>query len=129
MNDNEKIEELLHYYRMEQKDFAEKCSILPETISNIKRGLHGISNKVFNKIITAFPEINKEWLRDGEGEMIINNQSVENVSGTGIVGNNVSGGGINDNSIVEGLMRTIERRDEQIDRLLSIIEQINNREI
>jgi len=73
MNDSKKIEELLHHFRMEQKDFAEKCGFRPNVLSKIKIGEHDISKKVFGKIITAFPEVNKNWLATGEGEMIINN--------------------------------------------------------
>ena len=38
MNDSQKIEELLHHFRMEQKDFAEKCKFKPNIIADIKRG-------------------------------------------------------------------------------------------
>jgi len=84
MDDSQKVEELLHHFRMEQKDFAEKCGFEPNVISSIKRGKCGISNRVFSKIITAFPDVNKSWLRDGEGEMLNNsvNQSIiENNNG------------------------------------------------
>ena len=76
MNDSQRIEELLHYFRMDQKEFAKKCGILPNTISNIKIGEHGISKKTFEKILTAFPEVNKSWLATGEGEMINNGLSI-----------------------------------------------------
>ena len=55
MNDSQKIEELLHHFRMEQKDFAEKCGFEAGIISNIKREKSGISKKVFDKIVNAFP--------------------------------------------------------------------------
>ena len=72
MNDSQKIEELLHYFRMEQKDFAEKCGLEPNNITKIKVGKCGISKRVFDKIINAFPEVNKTWLATGEGEMLKN---------------------------------------------------------
>jgi phage repressor protein C with HTH and peptisase S24 domain len=70
MNDKEKIEELLHHFRMEQKDFAEKCDFRPNVLSKIKIGEHNISKKIFSKIIAAFPEVNKDWLLTGEDPML-----------------------------------------------------------
>ena len=75
MNDSQRIEELLHYFRMEQKEFAEKCGFDSNIISNIKRGKSGISKKVFASILNAFTEVNKTWLATGEGEML--NNSIE----------------------------------------------------
>ena len=80
MNDSQKIEELLHHFRMEQKEFAEKCGILPDTISNIKREKQGLSKKVINKILLAFPAVNRYWLLDGEGEMLINKETAKRES-------------------------------------------------
>lgn len=128
ISEKERIEELLHHFRMEQKDFAEKCGFLPDTISNIKLGRCSISKTVFRKIIKAFPDINKSWLLDGEGEMLKNNQSIKEVEAKGhFVNSPVANNVRNDPSIIEGLMRAMEKKDEQMDRLLSIIEQLNNK--
>jgi hypothetical protein len=75
MNDKEKIEELLHHFRMKATEFADKCGFEYHIVADIKREQHGISKKVFSKIVEAFPEVNKNWLATGEGEMIkINNE-------------------------------------------------------
>jgi len=91
MNDSQKIEELLHHFRMEQKEFAEKYGILPNTISNIKIGEHGISKKVFNQILKSFPEVNRNWLLDGEGEMLKKSQKIDNIRITKLDEDNQSG--------------------------------------
>ena len=70
MNDSQKIEELLHYSRMKQKEFAVKCGFESDIISSIKRDKCKISLKVATKILKAFPEVNKSWLLDSEGEML-----------------------------------------------------------
>ena len=62
MNDSQKIEELLHHFRMNQKDFASKCGFDPDTISGIKNERSGISKRVINKIVSVFPEVSKTWL-------------------------------------------------------------------
>jgi DNA-binding XRE family transcriptional regulator len=70
MNDRQRIEELLHHFRIKQKDFAQKCGFESEAISNIKREKYKISLKIATKILKAFPEVNKGWLATGEGEML-----------------------------------------------------------
>ena len=69
MTDREKIEELLHYYRMNGKEFAEKCNIKQQAIADIK-SRNVISKKISALILAACPEISKEWLQDGEGKML-----------------------------------------------------------
>jgi transcriptional regulator with XRE-family HTH domain len=52
-----------------------------------------------------------------------NSQNSENNSGTGIIGNNVNGGGINDNKIIQEMVDMLKKKDEQIDKLLQIIQK------
>ena len=112
MNESQRIEELLHHFRMEQKDFAQKCGFEANIISNIKRKKSGISRKVYDKIIMAFPEINKKWLSDGEGDMLNNsiNQS--------IVGNNNENcqniGNNNNDDIPAWVNVLLSEKDERI---------------
>jgi len=141
MNDSQRIEELLHYFRMEQKEFAEMCGILPDTISNIKRCKQGISKKVLNKILLAFPTVNRYWLLDGEGEML--KSSTEQ----SIVGNNNIQGGDNymvgsNNNDVPDLVKVllaekdkllyekderIKEKDERIEELKEIIRELKSK--
>ena len=141
MNDSQKIEELLHHFRMDQKEFAEMCGILPDTISNIKRCKQGISKKVLNKILLAFPTVNRYWLLDGEGEML--KSSTEQ----SIVGNNNIQGGDNymvgsNNNDVPDLVKVllaekdkllyekderIKEKDERIEELKEIIRELKSK--
>ena len=74
MNDSQKIEELLHHYRMDQKDFAKMCGFRPQVLSDIKFGKCGISKNVAPKILKAFPEVNKQWLIDDDENMLVQNK-------------------------------------------------------
>ena len=137
MNDSQKIEELLHHFRMEQKNFAEKCGFEPNNISKIKLGKCGISNRVANKILAAFPEVDKTWLMTGEGEMIKNSNYQSNNSGSfiGKVGNNshISQNDIsvmvemlrNKDNIIQDILKRNEKLQERLfelqDKLLSIL--------
>ena len=42
-----------------------------ECIYRIKRGQSSISPDIANRIVQRFPELNKEWLLSGEGEMLL----------------------------------------------------------
>ena len=54
MNDSQKIEELLHHFRMKGTEFAEKCGFKSQVISDIKRDKYKISTKIAKKILTAY---------------------------------------------------------------------------
>ena len=115
MNDSQKIEELLHHFRMKAKEFAEKCGFDSETISGIKRGKHKISLKVATKILNAFPEVNKVWLTTGEGEMLNTiNQSIIGGNSNSIIQQNVSGGNHNSLNLhnIDDLEKIIELKDQ-----------------
>ena len=131
MEDSKKIEELLHYFRMEQKDFAEKCGIGHNNVTKIKTGRCGISKRVFNKIIEAFPDVNKNWLANGEEPMITNSQNIKNMDGN--ANNSLNIGRDNNAEIhitsqhVDGFIRIMEKSQEQTDRMLSVLEKIINK--
>jgi hypothetical protein len=127
MNPNEILNKILAHYKISYNKLATELGLKrTQNLYDIRDGKTGISKKLANQITKWEPEINILWLLTGEGEMLKNNQTSENTNSPGIVGNNVFGGGINDATIISGLMRTIEKRDEQIDRLLSIIEKLRN---
>lgn len=84
-----------------------------------------------NKIISAFPELNKSWLLTGEGEML---RPLVSQSSTGDHSPNINGDGnaINDQRVVDGLMTEVSElrrmlqsqldvNKEQFDRLVGII--------
>lgn len=86
----------------------------------------GISEENMLKTLSYFPEINANWLLTGEGEMIKENHN--NMTNNSISSSNVQQGNhINDVSVIikvqENFQRMIEKRDEQIDRLIAIIEK------
>ena len=86
----------------------------------------GISEENVLKTLSYFPEINANWLLTGAGEMIKENHN--NMTHNSISSSNVQQGNhINDVSVIikvqENFQRMIEKRDEQIDRLIAIIEK------
>jgi hypothetical protein len=69
-----------------------------------------------------FENIDMNWLISGRGEMLRNNQTTKNVNG--IVENNVNGNNIQ-HAIPSDYQEIIKKKDEQIDRLLGIIEKFS----
>ena len=78
------------------------------------------------EFLLFFPDLSSEWLMRGEGPMLRPDpsQSVGDISGSTVVGNNVHGSGNNITSHAE-LADIIHKKDEQIDRLLAIIENLS----
>ena len=90
----------------------------------------GTRRTTINKISNRFPELNTNWLVTGEGEMLKPIQTVGDISNSHVAGVNVNGQEIHINpdayntllKIVESNQKTTEKFQEQIDRLISIIE-------
>lgn len=66
-----RIQKLLDYTQLNGKNFALRIGLShPDSIYHILRGRNGISDKMAERIIMAFPEVNRSWLLSGEGEMV-----------------------------------------------------------
>ena len=78
-----------------QAEFAEIVGISRTQFSEIVTGKRKLSDKAIHKIITALPDINEDWLRTGEGEMLkshsanADNHSIS-IAGEGIKENKIN---------------------------------------
>lgn len=72
MKSTDRIEELLKYSNMSAKKFAETIGIATvQSLYDIQKGkIKNISKALAGKITETFPEIGKDWLLTGEGEML-----------------------------------------------------------
>lgn len=63
---------ILIHYQLNPKSFSEKIGLdRPQAIYDIQSGkTKNISAKMADKIISAFPEIDRSWLLTGEGNML-----------------------------------------------------------
>ena len=69
--DAQRIAALLDYTHLNGKNFALRIGLrYPDSIYHIQRGRNGISDKLADRIVMAFPEIDKGWLLSGEGDML-----------------------------------------------------------
>lgn len=120
-------------------DMAEYLGYKSPYFSGIINGKEKLSDQ-FLKNISDKIGISKDYILKGEGEMTVNEQTSENNTGVGIIGNNVNGGGISNNNVNsggisqndEGIMHklldiirekdaALASKDAQIERLLDII--------
>lgn len=75
-NNGERIAQIISKFCESKADFARKVGEKPQTISNWVARDNGIN--VLNKVMEVFPQVNKDWLMTGHGDMIkSNNNSTE----------------------------------------------------
>ena len=124
MNVKERINIFIEYKGIPIKKFEEKCGLSNGYISSMRKGF---GEEKLNNVLTAFPELNRDWLLYGEGEML-KTVSIENGDGsTQIIGdgNHVSTPSTLDKALDEiaAQRRLVEKSQEQIDRLITLYEQ------
>ncbi|WP_018629249.1 S24 family peptidase [Niabella aurantiaca] len=63
----QRILDFISYLGISQEDFQDKAGLSNGAVNNINKGMREES---INKILTAYPELNKVWLLTGIGDMI-----------------------------------------------------------
>ena len=72
----DRISALMKHMGMSQKDFANEICISPGTLSSIFSGRNNASLNTLNNIHERFPEVNMDWLMNGNGEMFVSGSQV-----------------------------------------------------
>ncbi len=72
---NQRLKELIKFLIANkkvynQKDFGDKIGKSKTQLSEMLKGTLVISERTVHAIVSAFPELNTEWLLTGEGEML-----------------------------------------------------------
>lgn len=121
MTIKERAYSFIEYKGITVKKFEELCGLSNGYISSMRKGFG--SDKL-NNVLTIFPELNREWLLYGEGEMlnpkvIQNNQNGDNIQGHSVTVNKTEKDYL---EIIKRQSEQLSKSQEQIDRLLSIIE-------
>jgi hypothetical protein len=144
MTDNQSIKDRLKIYikylGIGQSKFEKQCNLSNGYINNSK-GNFGASKLEY--ILKSYPELNREWLLYGEGEMLKSSVSIENGDGsTQIIGdgNHVGAHSTIDialqeitaqRKLVEKAHELIQEQirinKEQTDKFLAIIEKLTEK--
>ena len=78
-----------------------------------------LNSNAIENILSRLPQINACWILTGEGEMLNNHITQTNQNGDNINGHNVT---VNKTEVVQ-LIELLKKKDEQIDRLLTLLEK------
>lgn len=121
MTIKERTYSFIEYKGLTVKKFEELCGLSNGYISSMRKGF-GFGK--LNNVLTIFPELNRDWLLYGEGEMlnakvIQNNESGDNINGHSVTVNKTEKDYL---EIIKKQSDQLSKSQEQIDRLLSIIE-------
>lgn len=120
---------------LSQAELAEIVGISRTQFSELVTGKRQISDKTVHKITQAIPELNEEWFRTGEGEMLKNvaiadNQAVA-LAGDEIKENNIS---VNTDKTISMLVTELaaqrkltEKVIDQNTDLIAIIAEMNKK--
>lgn len=122
---------LLDYLKFKgygQNFFEKKAGLSIGFISKIGDRV-GLDNLL--KILDAAPELNRDWLFFGEGEMLNTSQNVGDINNSNVSGVNVHGNDIQINpnaydtllQIVQTFQHSTTKSQEQIDRLITLLEK------
>lgn len=115
----DKLSDLLKSRGLRQEDIAARLGVSQSHVNQLLNGKTPFGKKTASKWAEEFG-ISAAWLLTGEGDMLYG----------GVIQNNENGDNYNGEQIVfkdgdvHGLLAMLQKRDEQIDRLLAIIEKM-----
>ena len=119
---------------IKMKTFEELCGLSSGYVTSMR---NGYGSEKLKNVLTAFPELNREWLLYGEGEMLNDDQKE---TGMAAIVNNQVGNGNNFSAPVDRFLdelaaqreltreaqQQLTKSQEQMDRLITIIEKLKD---
>ena len=133
MEVKDRILEFIRYKKIPVKQFEEKSQLSNGYVSSMRKGFG--TGKLEN-VLNSFPELNRDWLLHGEGDMLKPKHQRNKVGiNNGIVGIQGDGHHITNNDVssmkelISPIVSLMEKKDEQITDVIGILkskdEQIN----
>ena len=124
MSVKERVYAFIEFKGISVKKFEELCSLSNGYIKSMRKGF---GDDKLNNVLKMFPDLNREWLLYGEGEMlnqkvVQNNKHGDNIHGHSVTVNKTEKDYL---GIIKMQAEQLSKSQEQIDRLLSIIEKFN----
>lgn len=80
MTTNEKIREIISYYKLSDRQFAIRIGVNQSVIGSMFQKSTEPSAKVIRLTLAAFPEISAEWFLRDIGNMLIGNKEAERIN-------------------------------------------------
>lgn len=72
---NERIAELRKALKLSQTDFGKQIGFAASGVSSVENGQRIVQERHIKLILSAFPDVSEEWLRNGVGEMFKSSSS------------------------------------------------------
>ena len=116
----DRLKDFIKYLGIGQSKFEKKCNLSNGYINNSK-GNFGASKLEY--ILKLHPELNREWLLYGEGDMLKSSINQEGEHNTQVIGD---GNHINTPSTIDAALQEIAAQRKLVERAYDLIEvQIN----
>lgn len=120
---------IISNYGLSKSAFSNKVEMEQTTVNNQILGKRSISVYLILNTLKSFKDISAEWLMRGEGDMFRHaGQHVGDIISSTAVVNHGDGNSIanNDTTTLQSkYLELLAKKDQQIDRLLSIIEKLS----
>lgn len=135
------------FFKGRYEEFAKKLQVSVTYASGICNSKEVITEKTLEKILNAFPDVSRQWLYLGEGEMLCSSpvlasepranlersysegttNTAGDVSGINVQGRNVTIPSPRNEERYDRLISLLEKQHDERTRLLSIIENLTSK--
>lgn len=119
----EALKNSMPYFK--DSNFSEKLRVNKSAVSKLRNGKTELSPVRISQIIEAFPQVSREWLEKGEGEILKKSVNpVQNINGTNAQGTQIIGDGQTTNNYIQPCGEEQTETSKLIDAHNTLIEQI-----
>lgn len=114
----ERLQAFLNIEDITVRAFERQCDIKAGTASKMTEKSYGTT---FHKIAKAFPQLNIDWLKTGEGEML------NSLSSKPFIDIKEVEDSFNDSNVLDKFLDIIREKDRQIEELNQRIKQLTDK--
>lgn len=120
--------EFVRFKGITMKTFEMRCGLSSGYVTSMRKGFG--ADKL-NNVLTAYPELNRDWLLYGEGQML-KSSIVQTSSGDNSPNINGNGNHVNTSDLLDKALGEItelrKQNAAQFDRFMTIIEHLTNKD-
>lgn len=116
----DRINKLMATLSITKYSLASSSGISPSNLNKMLMGEQSITDKTLQKICNAFPMINIDWLKTGEGEMLRDNSQMTQSGNGGVHQQAHAGGDVsqynNSDSLLKDFISGLKEQNKLIER-------------
>ena len=147
-----RFDKYMKYRNLNDNQVTVECKLSQGLLSQARTGKSDLGNSTINKILNIYQDLNRVWLLTGEGEMLNSaysnnrvtmngNENISNIGGQnisislpkegsqkiikpdGTVELHSMGKNIDNSNNTDKFIELLKKKDEQIDRLITLLEK------